>query len=222
VTASSSRVKKSPGSAQAGLGEPTTYFSRILYCQLRPGRSPIGWDPCLTLAEEQPEQLPPSSAFLAMQTKQQERIGTRRLARGNVSAVPARISPFPLWNRAAGETHLDIRRTARDNPSKFRTTCCYSKKRFFHRPLGDAKILWSSASSHHKLAIDPKSGHQIPLNFEVESASHGNDACSEVVFATNDVRRVCERPDVEILDCRATSRHALACIAPLLGGTASV
>ena len=57
------------------------------------------------------------------------------------------------------------------------SVCLVAKKCSSHRPLAGAKILWSSASSH-KLATDHKSGHQIPLNFEVESAGYGNGASS--------------------------------------------
>jgi hypothetical protein len=110
------------------------------------------------------------------------------------NAKPTWSPQFPLLDRAGGKTYLDPRHTARDNPSKFRAPCCYSKKCFSHRLPGGAKILWSSASSHHKLATDPKSGHQIPLNFEAESANYGNGACSEAVFATNYVRRVAKDP----------------------------
>jgi hypothetical protein len=66
----------------------------------------------------------------------------------------------------------------------------------------------------HKLTIDPKSDRQIPGNFEVESATHGNGACSEVVVGANDVRRAHERPGVEILHGEWLRQEARSIAAP--------
>jgi hypothetical protein len=94
---------------------------------------------------------------------------------------------------------LDVLRvTIRPNTVRLVAT---PKNAFSHRSPGASGILLKSPLSHHKSAIDPESGRQIPLNFEVESASHGNDARSEVVFAANCARRVCDRPDVKIFGC---------------------